>query len=113
MHFFIHIVCIYRYILVYTIYIQYTHLCLRRTSMCIHYLYTPYVYILHEHCKYGQYKIVYTCTGRMIYITAATQSPSAGNTNEEVGNNPFALHAGDMSFDELAKPASGLDSHQN
>ena len=48
------------------------------------------------------------CTGRMIYITAATESPSAGNTNEEVGNNPFALHAGDMSFDELAKPASGL-----
>jgi hypothetical protein len=23
------------------------------------------------------------------------------------------LHAGDMSFDELAKPASGLDIHQN
>ena len=51
---------------------------------------------------------IYMCTGRMIYITAATESPSAGNTNEEVGNNPFALHAGDMSFDELAKPASGL-----
>ena len=49
----------------------------------------------------------------MIYITAATESPSAGNTNEEVGNNPFVLHAGDMSFDELAKPASGLDIHQN
>ena len=49
----------------------------------------------------------------MIYIMAAIESPSMGNTNEQVGHGPFALHARDMSFDGLAKPASGLDIHQN